>query len=139
MNLHKILKIVVGVLGIIGVVFALMLASGYEAMIDYMLYITYVIMVIILVLVLVYVLKGLASGDIKKTLLSLGIFLGIALGSYIISSGTDLNLQPLIDKGSNITESVSKNIGAGLNMFYALSVFAIGTMLYFGVKKQFNK
>jgi len=38
-----------------------------------------------------------------------------------------------------ITESISKNVGAGLNAFYILAVVAIGSMLFGGVKKMFNK
>ena len=139
MKAHKLLKAIALILGIIGAIFALMIMSGSEKMIDYMFYDTYVVFVIILALVLIFVIKGLLAGNIKKTLTSLGLFLIIAAISYFMSSGTDLNLKPFIDKGQNITEAVSKNIGAGLNMFYTLAVLAIATMAFFGVKKQFNR
>jgi hypothetical protein len=139
MGLHKILRIVAMVLAVIGALCALMVATGSEAMIDNILYVTYIVLAIVLVLVLIYVLKGLFAGNIKKTLLSLGLFFGIALVSYMISSGNDLDIQPFIDKGQDITESTSKNVGAGLNMFYALAVFAIGAMVLSGVKKVIKK
>lgn len=138
MNIYKLLITISFVLGIIGTIFALMIMSGSQGVIDYMFYVTYVVLFIILALVLVYVFKGLLSGNVKKTLISLGLFLGLSLISYFMSSGTDLDLQPFTDKGQIITESSSKNIGAGLIMFYALAIFAIGTMAFFGVKKQFK-
>lgn len=139
MKSHKILKIVAYALGIIGALFALLIMTGSDAMIDNMLYVTYIVLAIILVLVLTYVVKGLFAGDIKKTLTSLGLFLGIIVISYFLSSGTDLDLQPFIDKGQDITEATSKNVGAGLYAFYFLGVAAIASMMLSGVKKLFNK
>ena len=75
------------------------------------------------------------KGNIKKTILSLGIFFAIVIVSYLLSSGTDLDLQPFIDKGQNITEATSKKVGAGLYTFYALAIFAIVAMALSGLKK----
>lgn len=136
MGLHKILKYLAMGLAVVGAIFALMITTGSENMIDNMLYVAYAVLVIILILVLIFVLKGLVAGNIKKTLLSLGLFFGIIIVSYLMSSGTDLDLQPFIDKGQDITETTSRNVGAGLYAFYALAVFAIGTMAFSGVKKM---
>ncbi|PWK20843.1 hypothetical protein [Xanthomarina spongicola] len=139
MSLHKILKIIVGVLSIVGVIFALMIMSGNESMIDNMMYVTYVVLAIILALVLVYVIKGLFAGNIKKTLMSVGAFVVILVISYAMSSGTDLDLTPFTNKGVDITEAISKNVGAGLYAFYALAIIAIGSMTLSGIKKLTNK
>lgn len=139
MSLHKILKIIVGILSVVGVIFALMIMSGNEGMIDNMMYVTYVVLALILALVLVYVIKGLFTGDIKKTLLSVGAFLVILVISYAMSSGTDLDLEPFTSKGVDITEATSKYVGAGLYAFYALAIIAIGAMALSGIKKIFNK
>lgn len=143
MDLHKILKIVAGVLAILGAIFALMIIAGDEdtaqSMSGNMLYIAYVVLGIVLFLVIVFVLKGLATGDIKKTLMTVGAFVAVIAISYVLSSGSDLDLKPFNDKGLGITEAVSKNVGAGLNAFYILAVLAIGSMLFGGVKKIFNK
>ena len=136
MGPYKIIKIVASALAIIGIIFAFMVIGGSEGMIDNMLYIAYIVLAIILVLVLVYVLKGLFAGNIKKTLMSLGLFFGIVLVSYFMSSGTDLDLQSFIDKGQDVNEATSKNVGAGLNTFYALGIIAIGTMVFYAVKKM---
>ena len=139
MNTHKIIKIVAFALAILGSIFALMIMTGSEAMIDNILYITYAVLGLVIALVVIFVLKGLVTGDIKKTLMSVGAFLAVLFISYGLSSGTDLDLQPFNDKGLGITEGVSKNVGAGLYAFYVLAVIAIGSMLYGGVKKIFNK
>jgi hypothetical protein len=143
MVLHKILKIVAFALAIIGAIFALMIIAGDEdtaqSMSGNMLYIAYAVLGIVLFLVVVFVLKGLATGDIKKTLMTVGAFVAVVAISFAISSGSDLDLKPFNDKGLGITESVSKNVGAGLYAFYILAVLAIGSMLFGGVKKLFNK
>lgn len=143
MNFHKIIKIVAFALAIIGAIFALLIMAGSEesaeSMSSNMLYVAYAVLAIVLLLVLFFVLKGLFAGNIKKTLGTVGAFLAVIFISYGISSGTDLNLQPFIDKGTDVTESTSKTVGAGLYAFYILAVVAIGSMLYGGAKKLFNK
>ena len=136
MGLHKIFSIIALILAIVGIIFGLMIALGDSVgMIDNMMIVAYVIFGIALALVLIFVLKGLFSGNIKKTLLSLGVFLAIIVVSYLMASGTNLDLQPFIDKGQDITETTSKNVGAGLYTFYALAIFAIAAMALSGLKK----
>lgn len=143
MGLYKILRIIALVLALIGVVFALMVAGSDKetlmqdgSMVDNMMRIAYLVFAIVLVLVLVYVLKGLFTGNIKKTLLTLGIFFVIVIIAYSVSSGSDLDLQPFIDKGQNITEATSKKVGAGLYTFYTLAILAILSMLSSGLIKK---
>ncbi len=143
MKLHKILKIIAFALAIIGAIFALMIIAGDDesalSMSGNMLYIAYVILGLILVMVLLFVLKGLFAGNIKKTLMTVGAFLAIIIISYSISSGTDLDLTPFTDKGLDVNETTSKQVGAGLYTFYVLAFLAIAAMAYSGVKKIFNK
>ncbi len=143
MGLHKILKIVASVLAIIGAIIALMIIAGDAdtalSMSGNMLLIAYAVLGIVILLVLLFVIKGLFSGDIKKTLMTVGAFVVVIGISYAMSSGTDLDLKPFTDKGKDVTEGVSRNVGAGLNAFYILAVLAIGSMLIGGVKKIFNK
>lgn len=143
MGLHKILKIVAFALAIIGAIFALMLIAGDDesdvGMAGNMLYIAYVVLGLVLAMVLVFVVKGLFAGNVKKTLMSVGAFLAIVIISYAVSSGADLDLKPFLQKGQDVTESTSKNVGAGLITFYVLAILAIASMAYSGVKKIFNK
>ncbi|MEC3905861.1 hypothetical protein VOI54_02400 [Tamlana sp. 2201CG12-4] len=143
MGLHKILKIAAFALAIIGAIFALMIMTGddetAQSMSGNMLYIAYVVLGIVVLLVLLFVLKGLFAGNIKKTLVTVGAFAAIIFLSFAISSGTDLDLTPFTDKGLDVDEGTSKTVGAGLYAFYILAVLAIGSMLYGGAKKIFNK
>jgi magnesium-transporting ATPase (P-type) len=136
------------VVGVISALFLFMIINtGDEAIkageasgtVNTFMYIAYIILFVIVAIVLLFVLKGLFSGNIKKTLMTVGAFLAIVVISYAISSGTDLDLQPFIEKGENYTEATSKQVGAGLYAFYFLAILAIGSMLYGGVKKLFNK
>jgi len=126
-------------LGVIGTLLALLIMSGSDGMIDNMLYVTYLILAIVITLILIYVIKGLFAGNIKKTLTTVGLFLAVILISYLISSGTDLNLDKLNEKGLGVTETVSKNVGAGLYAFYFLMVIAIASIFLSGAKKLFKK
>lgn len=140
MNLHKILKYLAYALGIIGTIFALMLMmTDSDSMIDNILIVTYITLFVVVALILVYVLKGIFAGNIKKTLITVGLFLAVILISYILSSGTDLDLKQFNDKGLSITEGISKNVGAGLYAFYILITIAIITTFLSSAKKLLNK
>ena len=143
MGLHKILKIVASVLAVIGAVIALVIMAGNSetalSMSGNMLCIAYTVLAIALLLVLLFVLKELFSGDIKKSGMTIGVFALVLIISYSLSSGTDLDLTPFTDKGLDINEATSKKVGAGLYAFYILTVVAIGSVLYGGAKKIFNK
>lgn len=148
MNSQKILTIIMGVIGVISAIFLFMIIStGDEAIkagesagtVNTFMYLGYIVLFLTIAIVLLFVFKGLFAGNIKKTLMTVGAFLAIIIISYVISSGTDLDLKPFNDKGLGITEGISKNVGAGLFAFYILGVVAIGSMLFGGVKKMFNK
>lgn len=140
MGLYKILKIVALLLGVAGIIFWFMLlAKGDEAIkatgegVDPMIYIAYITMAIVLAFVLIFVLKGLFSGDIKKTLMSIGAFLVVVILGYVLASGSIEGL-PEVD-GAPVTESTSKWVGTGLKTFYILAILAIGAMIFSGFKK----
>ena len=140
MGLHKILRIVALILGVAGMVFWVMLvAKGDEAVketgdgLDSLMYIAYITLAIVILFVVVFVLKGLMTGNLKKTLLVLGAFAVVVIISYVISSGSIEGL-PVID-GKPVTESASKWVSTGLNTFYILAIAAIGAMVLSGFKR----
>lgn len=144
MNSQKLLTIILGIIGIISMVFLFIIINvGDEAIsageasgsVDTFMYISYIILFATLAIVLFFVVKGLFSGNIKKTLMSVGAFVAIILISYILSSGTDLDLAAFNSKGLGITEAISKNVGAGLIAFYILGFLAIASMVYSGFNK----
>ena len=136
MGLHKILKYIVLALGIVGIVLAVMIASGNEGMIDTMIYVSYVVLIIILALVLFYILKGLASGNIKKTLISIGVFLAIFVIAYALTGGDSMAYEY---NDQLATETESHLVGTGLVAFYIFAILAVLSMVFAGVTKMMNR
>ncbi len=144
MGLHKILKIVALILGLAGMIFwVLLVAKGDEVVkstgegVDPLIYIAYITLAIALLFVVIYVLKGIFTGNLKKTLLSIGAFLAIVIVSYMMSSGSVEGL-PLLE-GEPISESGSKWVSTGLNAFYILAIGAISAMALSGIKKLIDR
>jgi len=144
MGLYKILKIVALLLGVAGIIFWFMLlAKGDEAIkatgegVDPMIYIAYITMAIVLAFVLIFVLKGLFSGNVKKTLMSIGAFVVVVIIGYVMASSSIEGLKPA--DGEVLTESTSKWVGTGLKTFYILAILAIGAMIFSGFKKLTSK
>ena len=147
MKLHKILKIVAGLLGLAGIIFLVMVIAkgddaisaaaldGDTAIMDPMLYITYIIFAMTLAAVVIFVLLNLFTdtGSLKGTLIGVGAFLGVLVISYILSSGSDA--ANYMYNGAPATEGESHLVGAGLVAFYILIVGAALAMMLSGVKK----
>lgn len=134
MGLYKILKIIALILALAGIVYAFMLISGNEGQIGGMLTVGYVTLGIVLLFVVIFTLKNLFThpAALKSTLTGLGAFAVVALICYfVMANGVE---TPLRD-GKTLSAGGSKLVGAGLYMFYALGAIAIGSMIFFGVKK----
>lgn len=148
MNSQKLLTIILGIVGVISTIFLfIIMNAGDQAIIsgeagggavDTFMYISYIILFATIAIVVLFVIRGLFTGDIKKTLMSVGAFVAIILISYILSSGSDLDLGQFNSKGLGITEAISKNVGAGLIAFYILGFLAIASMIFSGLKKISN-
>lgn len=147
--MQKIIKIVLILLGVLGIVFWVLLPGSdvpsseamEDANVNAMFYIAYVLLAIPVVAVLIYSLKNLFShpDNLKKSLILIVSFLIILGISYALSSGTDVNLDKFTEAGIEVTESSSKMVGAGLIAFYILAGVAIVSMLLSGVKKVLSK
>ena len=150
MGLHKILKIVAGVLGIAAIIFLVMIITkgddvikaaaleGDTSAVDPMAYVAYITLAVILLFVLVFVLKNLFSNPatLKNTLKNVGAFVVLFLIAYFaLAKGVE---TPLRD-GKVLSEGGSKLVGAGLYLFYLLVLVAVGLMLFNGVKRMLNK
>jgi peptidoglycan/LPS O-acetylase OafA/YrhL len=134
MGLHKILRIVVLILALAGIVaLAMVLINGNG--LDAQLYIAYITLALIVFIVLVYVLKETFSGNLKKTLMSIGAFLLVVIIAYVLSTGVETEMRD----GEMLSESGSKWVGTGLHTFYILAIVAIGSMIYSGIKKATSK
>ncbi len=142
MTLHKILKYLALVIGVVGLIlWGRVLMAGDDAIessadlqasvVTPFLYVAYFIFALIVLLVLVYVIKGLFTGDIKKTLLSVGVFILIVVVAYLFSGGTEMTMND----GEVISADTVHWVGAGLITFYILAATAILLMVISGVKK----
>jgi len=144
--MYKIVKIVLVVLGLIGVILWFQLPSrdvpATEAIgsgsMNFMFIITFILMAIAIFFSLIFSLIHLfaSPSGLKKTLYVIVGFL-IVLGiSYALATGTDVNLDEMARKGINTSETVVKRIGMGLNMFFILTIIAVLAMIWGGVRKM---
>ncbi|MBT3543042.1 MAG: hypothetical protein HOM76_07665 [Flavobacteriaceae bacterium] len=95
------------------------------------------ILVITVIITVLFSLLNLASSGqkLKKSLLFIGCFVVILVIAYGASSGVE---TPLKD-GEILSASGSRWVETGLRMFYLLAALAIGSMVFFGGKKLFNR
>ena len=91
MNLHKILKIVAGLLGVAGIIFLARIISkgddeikaaalnGDTAIVDPMAFVAYIILGLVLAFVIIFVIKNLFTNTsgLKNTLISFGAFAAV--------------------------------------------------------------
>lgn len=145
MTLHKVLKYLALVIGVIGLIFlGRIIFAGDDAikdsadlqasLVDPFIYLGYVILGIVLLFVIVFVLKGLFAGDIKNTIISVVAFAVVVAIGYFATSG---HVVPLKD-GGTLSAAGDHWVGAGLVVFYILAVIAVGAMVISGIKKLIN-
>lgn len=143
MTLHKILKYLALVIGVVGLIlWGRVLMTGDDALensaalqasvITPFLIVAYIVFALIVLLVLFFVIKGLFSGDIKKTLISIGLFIAVIVVAYLLADGT-----PMYNRNDvqTLDATGSKWVGTGLITFYILACTAILAMVISGVKK----
>ena len=142
MTLHKILKYLALVIGVVGLIlWGRVLMAGDDAIessanvqasvVTPFLIVAYIIFAIVVLIVAFYVIKGLFTGDIKKTLMSIGAFILIVIVAYLATDGT----QTVMSDGEVISASTNHWVGAGLVTFYILACVAILLMVVSGVRK----
>lgn len=133
MALHKIIRIVVLILALLGIGMLATILSGNTASISLYMNIAYVILAMAVIITVLFALAQLFThkDSLKKTLISLGLFLLVIVISYFLSVGEEVYKQGILV----VSESGSKWVGTGLRTFYFLAIIAIGLMIYSGVKK----
>ena len=144
MGLHKILKVIVGIVGIAALIVAGMVWGSNDAivagesqnLVDIMMLLAWIVMGIALILVVVFVLKGLFSGNAKNTLIGAGTFLLVIAISYFAASGAE---EVAMKDGEILSASGSQWVSAGINAFFILAAVAILLMVGSGAKKLVNK
>lgn len=142
MTLHKILKYIALVIGVVGLIlWGRVLLAGDDAIensadvqasvVTPFLYVAYIVFAIIVLLVLFYVIKGLFSGNIKRTLISIGAFILVVVIAYLFTDGTETQLSD----GTMLSANANHWVSAGLVTFYMLAGIAILLMAGSGIRK----
>jgi uncharacterized membrane protein len=133
MALHKIIRIVVLILALIGIVMLATILTGNQNTISSYMTVSYVVLGIAIFFTLLFSFTQLFTNkeSLKKTLISVGAFILIIVISYVLSSGEDVYKQGVLV----VSESGSKWVDTGLRTFYFLVLIAIGLMFISGVKK----
>ncbi len=142
MTIHKILKYLALVIGVIGLILLGRIimagdatietsASAQASLVDPFMWLSYLVMAVILVLVLFFVITGLFKGNIKNTLISVGAFVLIVVIAYVLTDGEATTLKD----GEILSASASHWVSAGLVVFYILAVVAVGAMVLSGIRK----
>ena len=144
--MHKIIKIILIALSVLGLILWVMLAKEAEVTVgngamNFMFIITFILLAISVFASLFFGLKNVFATPegLKRTLIGVGGLLLIAIISYVAASGTDVDLAAMNKKGLEATEGTVKMIGASLNMFFILTIVAVLAMVVPGIKKMLNK
>ncbi|MFV8280354.1 hypothetical protein ACNKXS_02350 [Christiangramia marina] len=142
MTLHKVLKYLALVIGVIGLILlGRIIATGDDAIkasadlqgshLDPFMWIAYIVLAAVVVLVAIFVIVGLFRGSIKNTIIAVGSFAVIIIVAYVLSDGEATQLKD----GTMLSASADHWVGAGLITFYILAAVAIAAMVFSGIKK----
>ena len=139
MNVYKISKIVVIIIGIIAsILFVSTLGmeismENNSYIVDYFIYVSYLAMAIAFFSVIYFVFKNLIThkDQLKRAMITVGLFLAVILVAFILADGTEVKLKD----GGMISSSYSKIISTGLNTFYILAFASIAVLAWTGFSK----
>ena len=145
MNFQLIVKILSAILGLSGAIcLFIVMGSGDEtikmnasqgdfSVVSPLISIAQVTLFLTVAATLIFSLKALFANieKLKKSLIFVGVFVFIVGVAYVSSSGVE---TPLKD-GKFLSESGSRWVETGIRTFYILSIFAILSMAFSGVKR----
>ncbi|GGD82664.1 hypothetical protein [Planktosalinus lacus] len=133
MALHKILRIVVLILSLIGIALLATILTGSENYISLYMNIAYAVLAIAVLFTVLFSFTQLFTHKdaLKKTLISVVLFVLVIVISYFLSEGVEVTK----DGVQIVSERGSKWVGTGLRTFYFLAIIAIGLMIFSGIQK----
>ncbi len=142
MTIHKVLKYLALVIGVIGLILVgRIIIAGDEAitasvedqqsLLDPLMWLSYIVLGLSILIVGVFVIRGLFTGNVKNTLISVGAFLLVIVIAYVLTDGNETVLKD----GTTLSASGDHWVGAGLVMFYILAAVAAGAMVLSGIRK----
>ena len=149
MNFQNIIKIISGILGVLGTIFLLRIMStgddqikmdasmGDFSIVTPLIMLAIFILSIAVLVTVIFSFRGLASdiNKVKKSILTLGILIIVIGISYGISDGIE---TPLKD-GEMLSASGSRWVGTGIRVFYILTFVAFVSMIFSSVRKLIGK
>ena len=147
MNLNKIVKIIVAIIGVVALFFlARILMLGDDAIandasnqgvVSSFIMLAVIVLIATAAVTVLFTLINLIThpNKLKEAIVSIVIFAVIIAIAYFMSSGVE---QELGD-GKMLSASGSKWVETGIRTFYFLVVIALGSMLWGGVKKVLSK
>jgi hypothetical protein len=149
MNFQNIIKIVSGILGVLGTIFLLRIMStgddqikmdasmGDFSIVTPLIMLAIITLSIAVLVTVIFSFRGLASdiNKVKKSILTTGILIIVIGISYGISDGIE---TPLKD-GEMLSASGSRWVGTGIRVFYILTFVAFVSMIFSSVKKLIGK
>jgi hypothetical protein len=138
MNVYKISKIFVIIIGIIAsILFVSTLGmevtmENNSYIVDYFIYLSYLAMAVSFFAVIYFVFKNLITHkeQLKRALISLGLFAAIVLIAFIFADGSEIKMKEVV-----ISPMYSKLISTSLNTFYILAVISVGVLAWTGFSK----
>ncbi|WP_010230263.1 hypothetical protein [Gillisia marina] len=142
MTVHKVLKYLALVIGVIGLILlGRIIIAGDDAisasaedqnsLLEPMMWVGYLVLAICILIVGLFVIKGLFSGNVKNTLISVGAFVLVIAIAYVLTDGNEVQLKD----GDTLSASADHWVGAGLVVFYILAAIAAGAMILSGIRK----
>ena len=145
MNFQLIVKILSAILGLSGAIcLFIVMGSGDEtikmnasqgdfSVVSPLILIAQVTFFLTVAATLIFSLRALFANTekLKKALIFVGIFLFIVGVAYVSSSG----VETLLKDGKFLSESGSRWVETGIRTFYILSISAILSMVFSGVKR----
>ena len=149
MNLQNIIKIVSGLLGVLGAILLIRIMSlgddqikmdasmGDYSSISPLINLALFILGIAVVVTLIFSIITLASDSkkLKKSLIASVLFLLVIAISYGVSEGVETPMKD--DK--ILSASGSRLVGTGIVSFYILTVIAFGSMMFSSIKRIIKK
>jgi hypothetical protein len=138
MNVYKISKIFVIIIGIIAsILFVSTLGmevtmDNNSYIVDYFIYLSYLAMAVSFFAVIYFVFKNLITHkeQLKRALISLGLFAGVVLIAFIFADGSEIKMKEVV-----ISPIYSKIISTSLNTFYILAFISVAVLGWTGFSK----
>ena len=149
MNLEKITRIGCIALGALGMIFLSLVfftgddsikmaaASGDYGVITPIILLSQIVLFIAVLVTLTFSLRGIAKdkSKMKNAIKSTGLFLLVVLIGFLLSNVVE---TPMRD-GKVLSAIGSRLVGTGINVFFILTIIAVGLMVFPGTKKIFKK